>query len=135
MIKFSLQCYNGHEFDSWFLDSESYAKLQEKKLVACPTCGICEVTKAITAPNILRKSSEAMHDPRLSARETLRELTELIKSQAENVGDQFPEEARRIHNGECDVRSIYGQATLEQAIDLRDEGIEIHVLPEMSSDA
>lgn len=134
MIKFTLRCYNGHEFDSWFPSSESYAQQQEMDLVACPTCGICEVSKAITAPNIITKPSHSV-DPDYALRATLREITAYVKANCEDVKDKFPEEARRMHYGDSEPRSICGNATLEEAKELHDEGIDILVLPELSTDA
>ncbi len=139
MIKFLLRCYNGHEFDSWFLDSDSYAKQQTMKLVACPHCGICEVAKAITAPNVIRSAkgehSQPMLHPEQQAKLMLREWTSFVKSNFEDVGKRFSDEVRLIHNGESEARSIFGQATLGEALQLHEEGIEINLLPELPTDS
>ncbi len=139
MICFSLRCFNGHEYDAWFRDSESYEKQQEMHLVACPQCGVCEVSKAIMAPNLKLTSKKSDNTPLVSpeqqAKHKIRELVTYVMAHFEDLGESFPEEARRIQNGESEARTIYGQATLEEAKELLDDGIEICILPDVPSDA
>lgn len=145
MIKYALVCEQKHTFDSWFASSDAYDKQAKRGLVNCPTCGSAKVEKAIMAPRLAgtRKRGRAKETPvpatqapvaMLSPQEQelrtkLKELHDHITKNADNVGKKFPEEARKMHYGEIEQRSIYGEATLETAKELHDEGIELHALP------
>lgn len=142
MIKYTLVCEKKHEFESWFAGSEAYDKQAKRGLVTCPACGTAKVEKAIMAPRLsgVRKgkkpasespaASVAMISPQeQELRTKLKELREHITKNADYVGQKFPEEARKMHYGDAEHRSIYGEATLEAAKELHDEGIELHALP------
>ena len=141
MIKYTLVCEQRHEFESWFASSVAYDKQAKRGLVNCPTCGSPKVEKAIMAPRLsgARKGSSVAETPAapvamLSPQEQelrtkLKELREHITKNADYVGQKFPEEARKMHYGETDHRSFYGEASLEAAKELHDEGIELHALP------
>lgn len=143
MIKYALICEQRHEFESWFASSAAYDKQAKRGLVACPACGSDRVEKAIMAPRLsgARKGSKrgtevaaaapvAMLSPQeQELRSKLRELREHITKNADYVGQKFPEEARKMHYGETEHRSIYGEASLEAAKELHEEGIELHALP------
>jgi hypothetical protein len=152
MIKYALVCDKGHEFESWFADSAAYDKQRKKKLVLCPDCDSSKVDKAIMAPRVAAKkgkrpvmdvpapvASEAPAGPpapvamispqEMEFRSKLKELRDHLVKNAENVGSKFPEEARKMHYGEIEHRSIYGVATPQEAKELLDEGIECHPLP------
>jgi hypothetical protein len=158
MIKYSLRCDRGHEFESWFQDSAAYDKQVKRKLVACPACDSVKVEKAIMAPQITRKrKSGTVPSPVPAAGETgetvaptaatpmlmpqetelrakLKELREFIKSNAENVGGSFPTEARKMHYGEIKHRPIYGEASPDEAKSLVEEGVEVMPLPVLPED-
>ena len=110
MIKFNLKCTHGHGFDSWFGSNSDYEKLQARGLVSCVVCGSCDVSKAIMTPRVQPKSTSA----------GLRE-----KPPLDDVGAKFPEEARKIHYGEAPERPIIGQAKLEEARALLEEGVPV----------
>lgn len=144
MIKYALLCERKHNFDVWFSDSADYDKQRKRGLVTCPACGSKKVEKAIMAPALGRSAKRstpvpaeapvsepvAMMSPQEQEfRAKLRELRDHLTKHAENVGSRFPEEARKMHYGEIEHRSIYGQATPQEAKELRDEGIEFHPLP------
>ena len=152
MIRYALACAKGHAFESWFPNSAAYDKQVKRKLVTCPSCGSAKVEKAIMAPKLsgTRKRGKAslpvaatdapapktatapiaMMSPQESElRQKLKELREHLTQNADYVGTKFPEEARKMHYGESDPRSIYGEASLEDAKELHDEGIELHPLP------
>jgi hypothetical protein len=153
MIRYALVCDHGHGFESWFADSAAYDKQAKRKLVACPHCGSTKVEKAIMAPRLAgsrkgapieapaeapaaapetpqQKSPVAMISPQeRDLRAKLRELREHLTRNADNVGTKFPEEARKMHYGEIEHRSIYGEATPDDAKALAEEGIEFHPLP------
>ena len=110
MIKFNLKCKDGHGFDSWFGSNDDYEKLHSRGLVSCVICGSCEVSKAVMAPRVMAES----------AAPDLRE-----KPPLDDVGNKFPEEARKMHYGESPERPIIGQAKIEEARVLLEEGVPV----------
>jgi hypothetical protein len=149
MIRYTLVCNRGHEFESWFASSSAYDKQAKRGLVACPTCGATKVEKSIMAPRLARADRPidvpeapapaapaeapapvAMISPQeRELRAKLKELRDHLTKNAENVGRKFPETARKMHYGEIEHRSIYGEASPQEAKELREEGIEFHPLP------
>ena len=153
MIKYTLICDRKHEFESWFADSAAFDKQAKRKLVACPVCDSVKVEKAIMAPRVAAKKGRvpieipapAADAPATAApasapvamispieqefRAKLKELREQLVKNSDNVGEKFPEEARKMHYGETEHRSIYGVASPDEAKDLLEEGIECHPLP------
>ncbi len=161
MIRYTLNCDRGHAFESWFQNSAAYDKQAKRSLITCPVCGSPKVDKAIMAPRIAAGSpEEAIVAPRLTEsaapaaaplqeakapvavispperelRQKLREIRDHIVKNANYVGSRFPEEARKIHYGETEHRSIYGEASPEEAKALHEEGIEFHPLPVLPDD-
>ncbi len=151
MIRYALVCNEGHEFESWFADSSAYDKQAKRGLVGCPHCGSTKVEKAIMSPRVAcarkrgrasvltnepaappagDKAPMAMLSPQeREFRQKLKELREHLTKNADNVGQKFPEEARKMHYGEIEHRSIYGEASPEEAKKMHEEGIEFHPLP------
>jgi hypothetical protein len=152
MIRYALACDNGHAFESWFQSSAAYDRQIKRKLIACPHCGSGKVEKAIMAPRLAgsrkraapaepvvaastpeksqEKTSVAMISPQeQELRTKLKELREHLTKNADHVGAKFPEEARKMHYGETEHRSIYGEASPDEARRLAEEGIEFHPLP------
>ncbi len=139
MIKYALHCDNGHAFESWFPDSDAYEKQARRGLVACPACNSTKVAKQIMAPAIASASHAepaagpgevvALGEREKALREMVRELRRRVIANSDDVGDRFPEEARRIHYGESDPRSIRGRATPDEAKALHEEGVEFLPLP------
>ena len=150
MIRYALVCNKGHDFESWFQDSAAYDKQIKRKLIACPHCGSAKVEKAIMAPRLAgsrkreltaeppaiapapapEKAPVAMISPQeKELRSKLKELREHLTRNADHVGPKFPEEARKMHYGETEHRSIYGEASPDEAKALAEEGIEFHPLP------
>jgi hypothetical protein len=159
MIRYALACDKGHVFESWFQNSAAYDKQVKAALIACPVCSSTKVEKTIMAPGVVgaKKSSTAPPPPELPAaprpsaeapspgatpssvamispqerefRKKLKELRDHLTKNADYVGQKFPEEARKMHYGEIEHRSIYGEATSDQAKELHEEGIEFHPLP------
>ena len=145
MICFSLLCANEHSFEGWFRDGDTFDRQAGEGEVSCPHCGDSTVRKAMMAPAVVRSGarSEVMVKP-VAAPEAvpdeakaammiamLRKMREHVEKSFENVGERFPEEARRIHYGEADEREIFGQASLEEAKELVEEGISIRLLPDL----
>jgi len=149
MIRYTLSCENKHSFESWFADSAAYDKQAKRKLIACPECGSTKVEKAIMAPSLSGSKQRMMPEEKpasaapasdnapvamLSPQERelrgkLKELRDHLTKNADNVGTKFPEEARKMHYGEIEHRSIYGEASPQDAKSLAEEGIEFHPLP------
>ena len=151
MIRYALVCERGHDFESWFQDSAAYDKQVKRELVTCPQCGSAKVEKAIMAPRLsttAKKRTAPIEAPAAVAegpaapapvamispqeqefRAKLKELRDHLVKNADNVGAKFPEEARKMHYGEIEHRSIYGVASPEEAKELSEEGVEFHPLP------
>ena len=145
MIKFSLACETGHEFDGWFGSSEDYETQQKRGLIACPVCDTTKVSKSLMAPSVStarKKESRSQaiavataHHAKTEMMAKLREIRDEITKNADNVGEKFPEEARKIHYGESEKRAIFGEAGLQDVKELVDEGVEIAPLPVLPEDA
>ena len=139
MIRYDLQCDKGHEFDGWFASSDAFDEQQKRGLVECARCGSVKIEKQLMAPGIPAKSNRksapvALHsgpaDPRMAEMmQVMRDFRKHVDATSEDVGSQFAEEARKIHYKEVEDRGIRGQATREEAIELIEEGINVHPLP------
>ena len=159
MIRYALACAKGHAFESWFQNSAAYDKQRARGLVSCPVCGDTKIEKAIMSPRLsgAKKRGHAAPPPTEAPapaseapasvsgeakapvalmspqerefRTKLKELREHLTKNADYVGQKFPDEARKMHYGDIDHRSIYGEASAQDAKALHDEGIEFHPLP------
>jgi hypothetical protein len=151
VIRYNLVCDKHHTFESWFQNSAAYDRQAKRGLVSCPLCDSARVEKAIMAPRLARKdkstsivvpeeiasapatetpTSVAMISPQeREFRKKLKELRDHLTANADNVGKKFPEEARKMHYGEIEHRSIFGEASPKDAKELHEEGIEFHPLP------
>jgi hypothetical protein len=163
MIRYALNCDRGHTFESWFQNSAAYDKQTKRKLVTCPVCGSEKIEKAMMAPRVSASLDDGIAAPQLPAvspeppptpvpqtatkapvammssperelRQKLKEIRDHITKNANYVGARFPEEARKIHYGETEHRSIYGEASPDEAKELHEEGIEFHPLPILPDD-
>ncbi len=158
MIRYSLRCDRGHAFESWFQSSSAYEQQEKRKLVNCPTCGSDKVERAIMAPQIVGKkgreiaapepapapapeatTAASTSTPLLMAQERelrakLKELRDHIVKNADNVGERFPNEARKMHYGDIEHRPIYGEASPDEARALIEEGVEVSPLPVLPED-
>ena len=138
MIVFDLKCSNDHEFESWFQSSNAFDKLCKAKKVVCPVCGDTKVNKALMAPSVSgtkKKGEKAVHLSSKAEEQVgkymtaLKEIREEVKKNSDDVGDKFAEEARKIHYGEAEERSIHGEASDEEAAELIEEGIDVQKIP------
>jgi hypothetical protein len=155
MIRYALVCDNGHAFESWFNASADYDVQVKRGLVACPECNSPKVSKAIMAPAIASRREIALMPAEVSAgtptsaeagevvlvderaralRAMVRQLHAHVVANTEDVGASFPEEARKIHYGETETRSIRGRASMEEASAMLEEGISFHPLPIVPDD-
>lgn len=135
MIRFSLRCTKGHDFDSWFGSNADFERLQARGLIACAVCGDADVSKAIMAPavsvaeQVQQAQDHPLSAPSSPAEQAVRELRAKIEAEATNVGKGFASEARRMHAGEVPERPIYGEARLDEARALIEDGIPVAPLP------
>jgi hypothetical protein len=130
LIVYSLRCKNGHEFEGWFRDSASYDAQSGEGALCCPTCNSRRVEKAIMAPAIsASRSVQKAHTEARSNRQFMTGLRKYVQENAEYVGPNFAEEARKIHYGETSDRNIYGETTAEEAQLLVEEGVDVAPLP------
>ncbi len=137
-----LSCAHGHVFEGWFASEQDFADQCEKSLVQCPVCADANITKKPSAPRLNLSGALDCHlditqKPAPEVAQTLAEawvaLSRKIVVNTEDVGQQFAEEARRIHYGETRLRAIRGQTTMDEAKALVEEGIEI--MPLLLTDA
>jgi len=131
MILYNLTCSRGHEFEGWFRDGAAYDHQAATGDLACPVCSDNAVRKAVMAPSLVSKRESSGHVA-AELREMLSSLRDHVEASSENVGDRFPEEARRMHYGEAEERAIYGEASADEAEALRDEGVDVVSIPWLS---
>ncbi|MFL2836783.1 MAG: DUF1178 family protein [Hyphomicrobiales bacterium] len=139
MIRYDLVCENEHFFESWFKDSKSYQKQLEANEIACPKCNNTNISKSLMAPGIPKKTNTKngnviANSSSSTINNAIRKIRDEIKKNSDYVGDQFPEEARKIHYNEAEMRSIYGKASKKEITELVDEGIDIIQIPEIPDD-
>jgi len=161
MIRYNLRCERDHAFESWFQSSSAYEAQEKRHLVNCPVCGSVKVERAIMAPQIVSKkgrepatapqslapaapaastevtapaSTPLMMAQERELRAKLKELRDHIVKNADNVGNRFPNEARKMHYGDIEHRPIYGEASPDEARSLIDEGVEVSPLPVLPDD-
>ena len=154
MIRYNLRCERGHVFESWFQSSAAYESQEKRRLVNCPSCGSAKVERAIMAPQIVSKKGRESVEPAPAAatevttpastpllmaqerelRAKLKELRDHIVKNADNVGERFPNEARKMHYGDIEHRPIYGEASPDEARSLIEEGVEVSPLPVLPDD-
>lgn len=140
MIRYELSCDNGHAFEGWFGSADDFDRQQKMALVSCPTCGSAHVAKRLMAPSVstARKKQQrqdlAVQTGQREMMTKLREIVSTIRANSEDVGERFPEEARKIHYGETEQRGLIGRATAEEVRDLLDEGVEVAPLPVLPDD-
>ncbi len=148
MILYSLLCRKDHEFEAWFPSSDAFDRQAKRGIVACPQCGDTKVRKAIMAPRISKGGGKvtaianetppaAPADAPVSAtsvmapemRKLLGEMRKQVEANCDYVGNDFAEEARKIHYGETKKRGIYGESSDAEAEALKEEGIEFGRVP------
>lgn len=161
MIRYRLVCNKKHEFESWFGSSTAYDRLAKKGQVECPQCGSKKVTKAMMSPGVATRSrskesrevavpvdqTPAVPAPAPSPEmvqraemqqqflDLMRKVRAEVEDKAEYVGPKFADEARKIHHKEAEARGIWGEATLDEARELAEDGIECLPLPRLPEDS
>ena len=126
----NLRCGNDHLFEGWFGSEEDFQSQENAGLVQCPVCTDSRVVRLPSAPrlNVSGLRDEAAVpalDPKAQMQSHWMRAMRRVMASTEDVGERFPEEARRIHYGEIEERGIRGQASREDADALREEGIEV----------
>lgn len=153
MIRYRLHCEQGHDFDAWFRGSDAFDRQLKRKQVTCPHCASHRVTKAPMAPAIAKSSGQVASEndgPLVSGkplmgsgasghesveavaehiREAMGRIREHIEDNFDYVGENFVNEARAIQEGEAEERDIWGEASLKEAKELTDDGIEVLPVP------
>ena len=154
MISLNLHCDQGHRFEGWFPSRDDFESQQADALLRCPVCDSPEVSTELTTPSVqggkgrgresvvappqAASDSHSVSNPPSPAvmRRFMRALRHHVLETHEDVGEDFTEEARKIHYGESEDRRIRGQADETQVKSLMDEGIEVLPLPsEIKDDA
>jgi hypothetical protein len=135
VITYRLHCSEGHEFEGWFKDSAAFESQARTHALSCPVCGDEKIEKAIMAPavqgSVTKAKGKSEPTPEQSAKlkQYVAGFRKFVEENAEYVGKQFPEEARKIHYGETEERHIYGESTIAEARELIEEGVQIAPMP------
>lgn len=126
MIRYSLRCDKGHDFDGWFRSAADFDRQNDSGLVSCTICGSVVITKALMAPAVAAKRTDPGPDPKPHPLEQLRRE---VEANSDYVGMRFAAEARAMHEGQSESRAIHGEAKLEDARKLLEDGIPVAPLP------
>ena len=139
MIKYNLKCSNGHEFKSWFSESNEFEKLNKKKLLECIYCSSKNIKKSIMAPMVsggkLKEDNMNILNEKLSSKKKeLLQIRNYIEKNFEFVGDKFSEKVREVYYDKKTKKTIYGTTTKEEREELAEEGIDLLSIPWVSKD-
>lgn len=131
MIKYSLECNQSHTFDAWFSDSLNFEKQNKNNQISCPNCSSLKIKKSIMAPSISSKNykSDLLNEKKDKVEVVLSKVRKHVEDNFDYVGDKFADEARSMHYGEKEEREIYGETTIEDAVDLIEEGVNVKTMP------
>ena len=137
MIQYTLKCDQGHQTDSWFKSAAAYDALATSGHLSCAICGSPKVDKALMAPRLSStaegdeqaKSGPVVVNPPEEIEKAIEDLRAKVEASSDYVGDRFASEARAMHLGNKPERSIYGEARLDQARDLLEDGVPLMPLP------
>ena len=129
MIRYTLKCANSHRFDSWFKSADAFDSLLAAGMVSCGDCGSTEVEKTLMAPSVRLAGERPLVTPADPREEALAEMRKQVEDNSDYVGLSFAKEARAMHLGEVPERSIYGEAKLDEARQLLEDGVPVMPLP------
>jgi len=131
MIKYNLKCKCGKTFESWFSGSVEYDLLKKKKFINCIYCNSTSVQKSVMSPNLTSKSNKEIKNNKLekNIKKQLSNIRKYIEKNCKDVGESFPQEARKIHYDKKTSKGIYGKATPEETAELLEEGIDVATIP------
>ena len=139
MIKYNLKCHNGHEFESWFSNSEEFEKLNNKKLLDCIYCSSKKIKKSIMAPMISSKKNDteqiftSNRNIQIEKNKLLK-LRNYIEKNFDFVGKDFSKKVREIYYDKDSKKTIYGSTTSKERDELREEGIDLLSIPWVDKD-
>ena len=135
MIKYKLACKDCETtFDSWFASSKEFEKLKKKRLLVCHICNSKTVDKTLMSPSLRNNKKDKKNDLKLekyeNVKKTIKSYQKFIKENFKFVGENFAYEARSIHyNPKKKSKGIYGNASKKDLIELKEEGIDAHMIP------
>ena len=137
-----LQCAHQHRFEGWFDSEDDFRNQLARGQLQCPVCGDAAIVKRLSAPRLnfgstpepgaVQRSPSDVGEPesaQLSRQASWLAMVRHIVANTDDVGRQFADEARRMHYGEIGQRAIRGEATVDEALEMIDEGIEVMPLP------
>ena len=139
MKVFNLRCGAGHDFEGWFASEEDFLSQQQRGLLSCPECGDMQVEKMLSAPHInlghgkaqpsAGQPTEEQQQRRRVVQAMYERMVQHVIEHTTDVGEEFADQARKMHHGEVAEAPIRGRTSQEEAQQLRDEGIEVVSLP------
>jgi hypothetical protein len=139
MKVYNLSCERHHRFEGWFASEEDFLSQSTGQQLVCPICDSLKVGKLPSAPHLNLSAAKAdspaasdagLHSPAMSQfQQRLMEMARHVVENTEDVGDDFAEEARRIHYNEVPEHGIRGIASVQQCEELAEEGIDVFQLP------
>ncbi|KPA23172.1 hypothetical protein shim_14670 [Shimia sp. SK013] len=146
MINYTLKCANDHRFDSWFQSADAFDKLKAAGMVTCAACGDASVEKAMMSPRVrpartaaaatgpqetapAESATASLSQPATEAQAALKKLRKQVEENSDYVGKDFAAQARAMHEGNTPERAIYGEAKLEDAKALVEDGVPVAPLP------
>ena len=123
-----------NSFDSWFLSSKEYEKLKNLKHIICSNCNSLKIEKDLMSPNVLNTKKEKLeiikNEKYVKVKNKIKEYQKFIKNNFEYVGENFAYKARLIHyDNKKENKGIYGNATIEEVKELKEEGINTEIIP------
>ena len=136
MIKYILKCKEGHEFESWFSNSDEFDKLDKKRMLECIYCSSKKITKSIMAPMISnsKNNDELINNNFKSEKKKLIELRKYIEKNFDYVGRDFSKKVREVYYDKKSKKAIYGTATSDEREELAEEGIDLFSIPWVNKD-
>ena len=136
MIKYILKCKDGHEFESWFSNSDEFDKLDKKKMLECIYCSSKKITKSIMAPMISSSkiNNEVFNSDLKNEKKKLIELRKYIENNFDYVGKDFSKKVREVYYDKKSKKAIYGTATPNEREELAEEGIDLFSIPWVNKD-
>jgi hypothetical protein len=129
VIRYSLSCVGGHEFEAWFSNSAGYDAQRKKRQIECPECGSTKISKQIMAPAIRMNGRSKSESPEAEAARAAAEIRSHIASNYDYVGDRFADEARAMFYGDAETKPMWGEVTPDVAQELAEEGVPAMPLP------
>ncbi len=130
MIKYTLTCKDGHSFDSWFASADAFEGVARAGHLACAVCGGGEVRKSLMAPQVATsEKGTALRQPESEMEKAVAQMRDHVEANSDYVGKDFVSQARAMHDGDAPERAIHGEARLDQAKKLVEDGVPVVPLP------